>query len=388
MWLQRVDRWSLGLSGCVTVVARADPMVVAERFGSTTPSPVDLPADDDGREPSSGQFSAGFARLADGAVIVVEPNGFQGARRVVLAAVSKKGAAASIQWGINGETFFTGARNGQVRVAADLCVDADINALPTRLKHLLDPDPEGPGLIACGAAMVGQFLQTAFCEADVLNVGAFHELVPVLADLEDPYLVRMTLEHEVPELLSAIQALEPGPARQLAGWAAARAARVANIDDIPEIAEVIRHLVDDRDSPVDVEPLMASAQAFDREVAKAERADPLKNFAAGMPARGLEHGWAWQRANAFAAIRYALEPNPTYAALGSVNCALGCASIDGTSNVMAAAVATALGTNPPSWDDGTAVAPGPASAEDRRQALLHQQQRIEADDPNRRYLIT
>jgi len=55
--------------------------------------------------------------LPEGVVVLIEDTGWQGSRPEVLSRLSKRGAAASVSWNVNGLVMFSSARRGKVQAS-------------------------------------------------------------------------------------------------------------------------------------------------------------------------------------------------------------------------------------------------------------------------------
>jgi hypothetical protein len=131
-WLTNEARVGLGEAGCVTVIAATTPEAALAAFGAEGDQVVPVGPDALERAP----HLAGVGELPGG-VVVVEPNGLQGARREVLRCVSKLGVAAAVQWDVNGSGYVGCARKGRVVCLVDLLLDDDLDGVPAQLN--LDP---------------------------------------------------------------------------------------------------------------------------------------------------------------------------------------------------------------------------------------------------------
>lgn len=177
-WLTREARIGVGEAGCVTVVAGLTGADVLEAFGAESDLRVSLAADRDTAPPNL----AGLVELGD-ACVFVEPNGFQGAPHEVLRRASKSGAAAAVQWDVNGSVYVGCARKGRVLCLVDLVVDEELEGMPAKLKRLMPDDRIEADLVAVGAAMVETFVGTGFGAQDLSGIDMFHVLSTVLSDL-------------------------------------------------------------------------------------------------------------------------------------------------------------------------------------------------------------
>ena len=208
----------------MTVIAATTPEATLAAFGAEGGQVVPLGPNALERAP----YLAGVAELPGG-VVVVEPNGFQGARREVLRRVSKLGVAATVQWDINGAVYVGCARNGRVVCLVDLLLDDEVEGVPARLKRLVPDDRVEADLVAVGAAMAETFVGVGFGPQDVAAIESLHELVPVLSDLLLLPPSASGLRYDAPDLLQSIVAADTPTRWALAQWAAHQAVGAAEL---------------------------------------------------------------------------------------------------------------------------------------------------------------
>lgn len=219
-------------AGCVTVVAAADAEGVATAFGcDALPDTPKTYADMTGEVDFDLLFMQAWFGEADGAAVVLEDNGFEGARPEVLRVASRAsntGVAASILWNTNGLVIFTAARRGKIVCSVEL-MDCEPDDLPRSLRQLAARAvDEGTDLVALGGAMVEKFTGVAF--DDRLVPTAVHRtLTPVLPDLETDGPEGSALRHYAPDVVEAIAVAPPSQQRRLANWAARVAAVEAGV---------------------------------------------------------------------------------------------------------------------------------------------------------------
>lgn len=368
-WLSTEAGVGLGEAGCVTVIAATTPDAALAAFGAEG-RVVPVEPEAWARAP----YLAGIGELPGG-VVVVEPNGFQGARREVLRRVSKLGVAATVQWDVNGAVYVGCARKGRVVCLVDLLLDGDLEGVPARLKRLVPDDRVKADLLSVGAAMVQTYVGVGFGPHDVARIKSLHELVPVLSDLQLLPPSMSMLRHDAPELLDAIVAANTPTRWALAQWAAREAVRTAELVDDERVAGSLDRF--DTQQQVQVTTGVSElAQLTEREWLMAEARDPFRTPDQGP--QGLEYMWAWQRKTAIDALRYCGEADDLLAAVGAVEAAVGCASINGARSDFVAEASRLLTIDPARWASEARPLPDPPTAADREAALEEEQVRAAA----------
>ncbi|GAA1797622.1 hypothetical protein GCM10009795_048850 [Nocardioides hankookensis] len=325
-WLSESE---LEVAGCVTVVPEADPDAVVQAFGHE-------PGADDGadglpRESFSerairgdlGDFGNEIWVAATGSnAAVFEFNGFEGTRAEVLRDASRRGAkvAASIFWNVNGAVQVTCARRGKVVATVDLSYvdEDDLAELPRALRPLarLCVGDDVPDLVAVGAAMVETYAGVGFSRAD-LDGSRSLPIISRPADLTT-YLPGgrgyRPLEHSLPELQDAVDALPPGSQRRLAEWAALAAAREAGLTDQPAVRQVLDQL--GSGAPTSLPPGLETLRR--RYAAASDRLEAEDDFDEAS-AGALARYHAWLPIHGLEALRYTSHADPYSAAIGALS---------------------------------------------------------------------
>lgn len=108
-----IEKSPVQVAATITVVQGLTPDEVVSTFGGDPAAPVSIRS-----IAQRGGYVPALAVLAvDGVVVAVEDNGFQGADRATLTALSRNGKAASVYWNVNANFQFTVAEHGELRYA-------------------------------------------------------------------------------------------------------------------------------------------------------------------------------------------------------------------------------------------------------------------------------
>jgi hypothetical protein len=329
-------------AGCVTVVPAADPAKVLAAFGAVestarpTASLKDVAVDDVGVEPLALVVEVGDA------IVVVEPNGFQGSRPEVLRPASRASnakKAGSFYWGVSAETNVAGARAGKLLFAVELIgsEDDELDGVPRTLRPLiLEGGSEDGDMLACGFAADARFTQVELTP-EILGAGTVYELEPQPSPLEE-YRLDDDL-YDLPEVQAVAGDLSPETLRRLAAWAARVAAHEGSVQDEPPVRTALDRVATTAPAePVEVPPslerLYAAAQTASNRFFQYEQ--ELSWGGANLPDHGyhtahvdgpmfgstaishLEGRFLSQRAIAIGASRFLGHPDALSAAMGAL----------------------------------------------------------------------
>jgi hypothetical protein len=150
------------VAACITVAVGAQVSEVARAFGADLSAPAAVHPDSDfwwAEQPG-----VAFVE-AQGAVIAVEVNGFEGSRTEVLASASGRGKAASAYWNVDAMTYFGCARGGQAICSSEFMAEGERDALPAEVRPLAElADGDDDSWAAIALAMVEAFTGVAVTE--------------------------------------------------------------------------------------------------------------------------------------------------------------------------------------------------------------------------------
>lgn len=360
-WL---SRGPLEVAGCVTLSVGSDREAVAAAFG------VDLTA----RVPASTAPMEHVAQVHDGAagaVVVVEDNGFEGSRAVVLRAASRHGKAASIFWNVNGLVVFSCARRGKVLYSEEFAFDDEHDGLPRSLMPFAElAAADDADLVAIGAAMVVAFTGVEVEPAAITD--EWHLLTP---QVEEPTVVDAAsspLRWNHPALVDALASTPSDRRRPLAAVLAGLAAREGSLVDDDVVVEVLASV-----SPATAGTRTTALERFVQRAVKDDealwarhdyadsdgRAEPLAEEAARV------HRASWVGR----ALLAACHPDELSAVLGLADAVRYLASLDDHEQLVVDCM-SGLATAPPDeWPALLARLPAARSPADRDAALIEQQ---------------
>jgi Family of unknown function (DUF6461) len=289
-----VGKSALGDAATVTVVAGRSPEEVLRGFGADPAAPTSL-----AELQQEMTLDPWVAVLSDGGhVLAVEFNGYQGAGRPVLEAVSHGARAASMFWNVNALTRLSFARDGTVLGSFEPGLEPPPAGDPATVAALDGLDLEdyrdrtGKGLVA-----VERFTGRGIREEDLARIAQADVAYRIL-----PLLPALYGEERLPDgsrrwpgqgPLGAdtdLLATLPEPRlRDLAWWAAGEAVAHAGMADHPAVAASTAARV-----------LTPEAELLARESQRTGRG---------------EHHWMWM------ALHRATDPDPLGAAIGALDAA-------------------------------------------------------------------
>lgn len=358
-WLA-ADESGLSEAGCVTVTVGADTDAVAAAFGmdrEQRANPADNIVDVGALTPAA----------APSSVVVIEDNGYEGSREVVLKQASRAGKAASVCWNVNGLVVFSCARRGKILYSDELGNDEHLPRSLLKVAALLED--EAP--VAVGAAMVEAFTGVAFAfsTADLVwhpldpPVGPADRIVPASSGLRDDY----------PDLLDALVALPGDLARPLVRSLVVHTVRRAGLGDDPVVMDLLAKLPEE--GPGIATPALERAQREENRVSFDlwSRHEDATN-AGGVPPRPDEEVGHRFRSWTLRALRHASSPDDLTALLGCAHDAVVVHGMDGLQGEFAATLIRACGQRPTDWDSSFALLPAPPSSDERRRQLQQMQQ--------------
>lgn len=314
-WLE--ESTSYASAGCITVVTGLQPRAALTVVGAEPDQT--LAARD--IQPEQGMTFIAVAGtdvgLPEGAVVLVEDNGWEGIRPEVLAAWSKRGKAASVFWNVNGVVRFACARRGKVLASLELPPDDETDELPATLRRVWERSDEASGPVAVGMAMVEKFTGVPVPEVpDIAQPSTAYAITSPVLGLRVTTEELLGLQYPSPAVVAAVQAAAPGQRRALAEWATQHALANASIADEPQLQSVLAQM----GSGTAVR-LTAEASAYRREADRWSMAATWAYSVEDDRARyeELRH---WEgRHWAMEALAYTAEPDDVTAALGATYCA-------------------------------------------------------------------
>lgn len=311
-WLE--ESTSYADAGCVSVVVGMEVRDALTVVGAEPDRPLTSPDVHDELGATHISVAGAASGLPVDVTVLVEDNGWEGARPEVLAAWSKRGRAASVFWNVNGVVRFVCARGGKVVACLELPPDDDADDLPATLRRVWERADESSGLVAVGMAMVERF--TGVTVPNVTDVAypttAYEVTSPVLG-------LRVTGEELIglklpsPGLVAAVQSAAPGRRRMLAEWAAHEALRDVGLSDEPALETVLAQF-----GLGAAVRFTADASAYRR---KAHRLSTAAEHALNEDKRKYEELRHWGgRFWAMEALAYAAVQDDVTAALGATYC--------------------------------------------------------------------
>jgi hypothetical protein len=272
------DHW-LGEAFCITLVRGLDEAEVLRRFGGEHSPPRRLTVAEVGElwEPLPTRYlQLVLVATADGWVVAVEGNGFEGWRPEVLRALSRDTQAVSV-FDNSIEGYFSYAADGALLVQFELLFpqrrwgsQTDL-LLPQMRAVGLDPDWQQPphgeldtAALALAERVTGVHLDPSILDGPLLVA----EIAPLL---EDPP-ASFSLDGEDAALAAAVDQAAPGALRQAAATAARQAVQLARLDHDPVVVEALAAAEAGHARQVDDHaPLGWRIRSWAREVRIAER---------------------------------------------------------------------------------------------------------------------
>ena len=240
-WLEDEAVAAFAAAGCVTVT------IGSSRDDALAAVGADIDHSADATEVSGAEgvdwisAASEVSGFPEGVVVLIEDAGWQGSRPEVLSRLSKKGAAASVSWNVDGLVMFGCARRGRVQASLEVPdTDEDAAELPAALRRVWVRERARAGPVAVGMAMVEKFTGIAVPPAEAIaRPRVAHPITePVLA-------FRVTLEEllglRLPSLavVEAAQAASGSRCRLVAEWAVKGALVAADIAELPQLASTL-----------------------------------------------------------------------------------------------------------------------------------------------------
>lgn len=239
-WLVDDSTTSYAVAGCVTLVVGVAPDEAASLVGADLAR--EMPFGEVQRDDAMSWVSVVAVDQVspDAGAVLIEDNGWEGSRAEVLAALSKKGAAASVFWNVNGVVRFACARRGKALTSVELPDPEDIEGLPSTLRRLLQRAPDEAHPVSVAALMAEHFTGVPLRpESEVVQpVTALPITSPVLGLPVTPEEL-VGLEYPSPEVVRAVQSASPVQRRSLAEWSARKALALAGLESHPDVSPVL-----------------------------------------------------------------------------------------------------------------------------------------------------
>jgi hypothetical protein len=305
-------------AGCVTVVtgSSGDTALAAVGADSAHASPL---ADVSGVE-GIGWISVAneVAGLPDDAIVLVEDAGWEGSRPEVLARLSRKGAAASVFWDVNGLVMFGCARRGKVQVSLEV-PDSEEEAaeLPAALRRVWQRERTVAGPVAVAMSMVQRFTGVAVPPDEAIaRPRLAHPIIEPVLSLRVTPEELLELRYPSPTVVAAAKAAEGTRCRTVAEWAVRDALTAAGIADLPQLASTLQQF-----GSGDAVALSAEASSYRREAAKGISAADWALSVEGDDERWQELRHWGPRYWAMEAVAYLAVTDDVIAVLGSTYCA-------------------------------------------------------------------
>lgn len=238
-WL--VDDTTLfAMAGCITLVAGVIPAEAARRIGADPSSVVAFDQIDRGEWLSWISIASVHEGALDAGVVLIEDNGWEGARPEVLAALSKGGSAASVFWNVEDVVRFGCARRGKPIASVELPDPEDVDDLPSMLRRLVQRAPDDANPVALGALLAERFTGVPLSQVPAVArpATAFPITSPVL-DLPATAQELVGLQYPSAGVVRAVEAATPIQRRALAEWATRQAVILSGLGNDPHVALVL-----------------------------------------------------------------------------------------------------------------------------------------------------
>ena len=317
-WLSPDDPQNyLAVAACVTVVRGLDVAETVVAFGGDPSLPPQPLLSFDG----TGYMEVAAVGQVGDVVVVVEPNGFQGARPEVLRVASHKGEAVSVYWNVNSVRRFSYSVGGELVTSFDpvFTPDQRSGSDPDRLLTEMATLPFGIGNDPIPAAFVlaERVIGRALSREDIEGVTDSWRLVPLLGDLYPRAAEHHFLRHQHPELVDLVAGAPSETQRELAAVAAGQAATATGLDREPGVRAALAGL---RTTPG--EPLSAEvAELVRQSLQRSSSAWSAMNIGSGRETSEA-YELSLRTANAANALYTATNPDPLTAALDALSSAL------------------------------------------------------------------
>jgi hypothetical protein len=312
-------------AGCLTLVAGLSATEALQRVGADLTQAASGPLGG-GRVQGYSMISVHAAGSPDSSsAVLIEDNGYEGAQPNVLAALSRKGRAASVFWNVNGIVTFGCARRGKLVCSTEL---PDMpETLPRTLTRLMVPAAEdGPPLVAIAMAMAATFTGVAVePESDLVDPKVWYPIItPILRlPVTAEELVGIGLPSH--ELVQQVKDADESSRRRLVEWSVRDCLTRVGLQDDPAADRFLAQFGTGQPITVGVELPRALAEAERQTDLAADRGQRLYNTGEAADwqrdAAGKEQtAWAYRMWALRAVIYTGLDDSVT-AALGAAYCA-------------------------------------------------------------------
>ena len=330
-------------AGCITVVPAGDRDAVLAAFGAQ-PGTARVVGSMDDLDVPTGAVGLIYVAHVGEALVVIEDNGYQGARSEVLRPASKAsgaGVASSFFWNVNAVTAFSAARRGRPLFSVELigAEEDELDGVPKALRRLVVAGGSEDGdLLGAGLALIATFAKTSFTAED-LRGGTFYEIEPPAADLRT-YGPDYRYTYGMPDAASVLASLPPDQQRRFAAWATRAAAREAAVEDEPAVRTVLQQLAagEPLSAPPSLDGLVRATvkrhehfTRLEEDIETGGRPIPTdhpyyevsvdRRFGVARGFSHLEGSYLGQRRFAVEAARYVVHPDPLSAAIACANSA-------------------------------------------------------------------
>lgn len=366
------------VAGCVTVAVGIDEQAAATAFGMDLAGPALTSTEID-------EAFEGIACLSNHtddprAVVVIEDNGFEGSRELVLRQLSRGGKAASLFWNVNGLLVFSCARKGQVLFSDDIGHDdpEDHEDLPRSLVPLLRlMGEEDADLVAIGAAMVAKYVGVDV-DARALD-GEWRSVDP---QVDQPAVLTaqtsgMRWEH--PDLVELLASVPDERRRPLTRLLVQLVVGEASLLGHEVAADVLATVTADGPGKSSGELEEWTRQVRREHDAWFKRMDAFYNNGGEEPLS--EEGAVCHRAVASVrSLEYACHEDALTALLGVAEGAVSVYTSDGVADQLLGALRRLCATGPDDWASIVALLPPLPSPAHRAGALAEQKSAREAAD--------
>lgn len=226
-------------AGCITLIAEVTPEEAARRVGADPSGVVTFSEVDQDEGLSWVSITTADEDTPDTGVVLIEDNGWEGARTEVLAALSEGTSAASVYWNVNGVVRFGCARRGKAICSIELPDPDDLDDLPNTLRRLVQKAPDDANPVALGAVLAERFTGVPLSPRPAVThpATALPIIVPVLG-LPVTAQELVGLQYPSAEVVRAVEAATPAQQRFLAEWATHQALTLSGLDTHPHVAPV------------------------------------------------------------------------------------------------------------------------------------------------------
>lgn len=312
-------------AGCLTMVAGLSAKDAIRRVGADLTQAASGPLGG-GRVQGYPMISAHDAGSPDSpSAVLIEDNGYEGAQPDVLAALSRKGPAASVFWNVNGIVMFGCARRGKLVCSTELPdVPETLPRSLTRLVGLAAAD-DAP-LVAIAMAMAVTFTGVAVePQPDLVDPDVWYPITDPILRL--PVTAEELVGGGLPSaaMVDAVHAADVDSRWRLVEWSVRDCLTRVGLQDDPAAQDVLAQFGSGPPVTVGVELARERIEAERQTELAGDRLQRVFNnseLSAWQRDSALQESDLWaHRLWALRAVMYASLDDSVAAALGAAYCA-------------------------------------------------------------------